>query len=99
MGGSGLHPYVEVCKGWILGRDLEGHIQASALGRKGNEQCQGIFHLGEEGGVRPAGTGDGSQLALCASRAERTQYGLFSAVALGAGSSWPVYIGVESWLE
>lgn len=33
------------------------------------------------------------------SRAERTQYGLFSAVELGGGSSWPVYIGVESWLE
>lgn len=34
MGGSELHPYVEVCKGRILGRDLEEHIQASALGRK-----------------------------------------------------------------
>lgn len=33
------------------------------------------------------------------SRAEWTQYGLFSAVELGAGSSWPVYIGAESWQE
>lgn len=62
----------------------------------------GVFHLGEQGwgmAHRDRGCISVGSLDRGTSRAEWTQYGLFSAVELGAASSWPVYIGVESWLE
>lgn len=60
MGGSELHPYVEVCKGRI-----EECIQASALGRKRERNNFGVSSTWENrDGVWPMGTGDVSQLDL-----------------------------------
>lgn len=59
----------------------------------------GVFHLGEQGWGMAHGDRWCITVESLTERYKQGRVDTIRTIELDAGSSWPVYIGVESWLE